>query len=71
MEMSQPGWKGTLRVATLYIFGVVGGCLAASIIDTDKYLVGASAGVYALITAHLGNNIPPLFLKIGGNPHFG
>ena len=34
---------------------LVSGSLAVSIIDGDKYLAGASGGVYALITAHLAN----------------
>ena len=53
--MGQPGWIGSLRVAGLYMSGVVLGCLGASICEPTKYLIGASAGVYALIFAHLGN----------------
>ena len=52
--MSQPGWLGSLRVGGLYMAGVVLGSLAASVIQPKNYLVGASAGVYALIAAHLG-----------------
>ena len=54
LEMSQPGWRGTLRVVVLYMAGVVMGSLAASIIKPTQYLLGASPGVYALISAHLG-----------------
>ena len=49
------GWQGSLRVATLYFAGVIMGCLGSSIYNPKKYLVGASAGVYALIFAHLGS----------------
>ena len=52
--MSQPGWLGSLRVAGLYFAGVIFGSLAASVVQPTNYLVGASAGVYALIAAHLG-----------------
>jgi hypothetical protein len=52
--MSQPGWLGSLRVAALYMAGVILGCLGATCVEPNKYLLGASAGVYALILAHLG-----------------
>ncbi|KAF2353051.1 EF-hand domain [Trinorchestia longiramus] len=45
------------RLLLLYLAGVVGGSLAASIIDPKAFLVGASGGVYALIAAHLANII--------------
>ena len=48
------GWTGMLRVAGLYLAGVGMGCLGASVAEPKKYLLGASAGVYALIFAHLG-----------------
>ena len=54
--MSQPGWLGSLRVAALYMAGVILGCLGATCVEPSKYLLGASAGVYALILAHLGNS---------------
>ena len=54
------GWKGSVRVAALYFAGVVMGCLGSSIYNPEQYLVGASAGVYALIFAHLGSKV---FLK--------
>ena len=47
--MSQPGWLGSLRVAALYMAGVILGCLGATCVEPSKYLLGASAGVYALI----------------------
>ena len=53
--MSQPGWLGSLRVAALYMAGVILGCLGATCVAPTKYLLGASAGVYALILAHLGS----------------
>ena len=62
--MGQPGWLGSLRVAGLYMAGVTLGALGASSVQPDKYLVGASAGVYALIAAHLGNETQ-LFVFIG------
>ncbi len=52
--MSQPGWMGCLRIFWLYMAGVVLGSLAASAFSPNNYMVGASAGVYALIAAHLG-----------------
>ncbi len=67
--MSQPGWLGSLRVAGLYMAGVTLGALGASTVQPEKYMVGASAGVYALIAAHLGKKIactllwfPPVFV---------
>ena len=56
LEMSQMGWTGMLRVAGLYFAGVGMGCLGASVAEPKKYLLGASAGVYALIFAHLGKD---------------
>ena len=56
LEMSQMGWTGMLRVAGLYLAGVGMGCLGASVAEPKKYLLGASAGVYALIFAHLGTD---------------
>ncbi len=53
--MSQLGWIGMLRVATLYMAGVILGGLGASVSEPNKFMLGASAGVYALIAAHLGN----------------
>lgn len=46
------GWA---RCAAVYISGVVGGSLAASVLDPDVCLAGASGGVYALLAAHLAN----------------
>ncbi len=60
--MSQPGWLGSLRVAGLYFAGVIFGSLAASVVQPTNYLVGASAGVYALIAAHLGEDLKFVFL---------
>ena len=54
LEISQPGWIGSLRVAALYIAGVILGGLGSSCVEPEKYLVGASAGVYALVSSHLG-----------------
>lgn len=41
----------------MYIFGVLAGSLTTSIFRPTVYLSGASGGVYALITAHLGTVI--------------
>lgn len=57
LEMSQPGWLGSLRVAGLYMSGVILGSLGASVVKPVKYLLGASGGVYALIFAHLATLI--------------
>ena len=37
--------------------GVIVGSLGASVVEAEKYLVGASGGVYALIFAHLATLI--------------
>ena len=52
--MGQPGWTGSLRIAALYMSGVLLGSVGASCIQPQMFLVGASAGVYSLIAAHLG-----------------
>ena len=52
--MEQPGLKGTLRVASLFMVGIIVGGLGAGVAEHDKYLVGSSPGTYALIMAHLG-----------------
>ena len=52
--MSQLGLKGSFRVAGLYSAGVALGAVGASVAQPNKYMLGASAGVYALIAAHLG-----------------
>ena len=57
LELSQQGWIGSLRIAGLYMAGVIVGSLGASVVEAEKYLVGASGGVYALIFAHLATLI--------------
>ena len=54
LEMAQPGWKGSLRVAGLFMAGIFVGGLGAGVAEYNKYLVGSSPGTYALIMAHLG-----------------
>ena len=54
LEMGQPGRKGSLRVAGLFMAGIFVGGLGAGIAESEKYLVGSSPGTYALIMAHLG-----------------
>ena len=55
--MGQPGWLGTLRITILYLAGVFLGSLGAAITNPKTYLVGASAGGYTLIIAHLATLI--------------
>jgi rhomboid-related protein 1/2/3 len=46
---------GALRCGAVYLAGVLAGSLAASVLDPDVCLAGASGGVYALLAAHLAN----------------
>ncbi|KAG5682476.1 hypothetical protein PVAND_011827 [Polypedilum vanderplanki] len=46
---------GSVRIACIYLSGVLAGSLSTSIFDTNAYLVGSSGGVYALLAAHLAN----------------
>ncbi|KAK5981794.1 Serine-type endopeptidase, partial [Trichostrongylus colubriformis] len=43
------------RIAPLYVMAVLTGALLQYTLDPKVYVVGASAGVYALLTAHLAN----------------
>ncbi|KAK6743631.1 hypothetical protein RB195_010738 [Necator americanus] len=43
------------RIGPLYMMAVLSGSLLQYTLDPDVYVVGASAGVYALLTAHLAN----------------
>ena len=45
------------RIALIYLTGVVAGSLTVAIADPHTFIAGASGGVYALITAHLGTVI--------------
>ena len=45
------------RVAAVYLSGVLAGSLWTSVAMPAVFLSGASGGVYALITAHLGTVI--------------
>ncbi|XP_029679865.1 protein rhomboid, partial [Formica exsecta] len=47
--------QGRIGVATIYLGGGVCGALGASLLQPSLYLVGASAGVYALLTSHLAH----------------
>ncbi|XP_043272976.1 rhomboid-related protein 2-like isoform X2 [Venturia canescens] len=47
--------QGRLAVATVYLGGGVCGALGASLLHPSLHLVGASAGVYALLTSHLAH----------------
>lgn len=53
LEMAHKWW----RVILVYFCGVIAGSLASSLMDPKVYLAGASGGVYALITAHVGTII--------------
>ena len=53
LEMVHNAW----RVAVVYLSGVLAGSLWTSLIKPEVFLSGASGGVYALITAHLGTVI--------------
>ncbi|CAG9862276.1 unnamed protein product [Phyllotreta striolata] len=45
------------RILVVYFSGVIAGSLTSSIVNPRISLVGASAGVYALLTAHVGTII--------------
>lgn len=47
-----------------YLSGVIAGSLGTSIISPDRNLIGASGGVYALITAHIAAVILVNFIRI-------
>lgn len=53
LEMVHRAW----RVAAVYLSGVLAGSLWTSVVKPEVFLSGASGGVYALITAHLGTVI--------------
>ena len=53
LEMVHGWW----RVGGVYLSGVMAGSLWTNVVKPDKFLSGASGGVYALITAHLGTVI--------------
>ncbi|XP_067859964.1 rhomboid-related protein 3 isoform X2 [Heptranchias perlo] len=46
---------GALRISFVYLAGVLAGSLAASVADMTAPVAGSSAGVYALVSAHLAN----------------
>ena len=55
--ITNSGWIGSARILALYMSGVILGSLGASVVQPKAYLVGASAGVYALVLAHLATLI--------------
>lgn len=59
LEMVHDWW----RVILVYCCGVIAGSLGSSIIDPGVCLAGASGGVYALITAHIGTILMVSFLE--------
>ncbi|KAF4523564.1 hypothetical protein B566_EDAN012012 [Ephemera danica] len=59
--------QGRRRTALLYIGGGLAGSLSTSVLEPDLFLVGASGGVYALLTAQLANivlNFPGLRYRL-------
>lgn len=48
---------GSWRIGCIYMSGVLAGSLSTSVFDSEVYLIGASGGVYALLTTHLANVI--------------
>lgn len=48
---------GPLRILPIYLAGVLAGSFASAVFDPRVVLVGASGGVYALMSAHLANVI--------------
>ena len=55
--MTQVGYSGTLKLVVVYTSGVVLGSVIASLFNPRTMLLGASAGVYALIASHLATLI--------------
>ncbi|XP_072168156.1 rhomboid-related protein 3-like [Diadema setosum] len=46
---------GTRRIGTLYLISIAAGSMGTSLLDRKSFLIGASAGSYALLSAHLAN----------------
>uniref|UniRef100_A0A6A7FS57 rhomboid protease n=1 Tax=Hirondellea gigas TaxID=1518452 RepID=A0A6A7FS57_9CRUS len=46
---------GSSRIGAIYMAGVLAGSLGTSVFNSKVFLVGASGGVYALMSAHLAN----------------
>lgn len=58
--VSQVGWplereQGWWRVVVLWVGGLAAGALGAGLLQYRVRVVGASAAVYALLTAHISN----------------
>lgn len=51
LELEQGWW----RVVVVWVSGVLAGALGAGALQPHVRVVGASAAVYALLTAHLPN----------------
>lgn len=62
LEVAHKIW----RIGPIYLLAVTSGSLLQYAIDPNSLLVGASAGVYALIFAHVANVIlvSPIFKEI-------
>lgn len=44
---------GSFRVALVYLGGILSGSVAASVSSDSSLMVGASSGIYALLTSHI------------------
>lgn len=71
LEMVHKWW----RVLTIYMLGVLSGSLLTSITDPTVKLVGASGGVYSVITAHFAtllivNKLFFYLISVAELPHF-
>lgn len=53
LELEQGWW----RCAIVYIGGGISGALGASVLQPTLYMVGSSAGVYALLVSQVANVI--------------
>lgn len=60
LELVHDWW----RISLVYLSGVIAGSLGASITGPHRNLIGASGGVYALITAHIAAVILVNFIRI-------
>ena len=48
----------------MYLAGVIFGSVGGSLPNPTSYLAGASAGVYALIAAHVSTLVRTIFVKV-------
>lgn len=56
---------GSLRITKIYLLGIIFASLSTYVFNRIDDLIGASAGVFAIITAHLANVIiVSIFMKL-------